>query len=65
VFHLSLLTAKSVDLVVALDGFLFVMENLCIFILATLITKLLFKYFLIYTTAGNEALWLLHFSDNN
>jgi len=27
VFHSSLLTAKSVDSVVALDGFLFVMEN--------------------------------------
>jgi len=41
VFHSSLLTAKSVNLVVAHDGFLF--------ITATLNTQLLFKYFSIHT----------------
>jgi len=30
-FHSSLLTVKSVDLVVARDGFLYVMEIVCIF----------------------------------
>jgi len=41
VFHSTLLTVKSVNLVVTHNGFLFVIEN---FILATLITQLLFKF---------------------
>jgi len=42
IFHSSLLTGKSVNSVVAHDGFLFITEN---FILTTLIPQLLFKYF--------------------
>ena len=49
VFHLSLLTVKSIDLVVARDGFLCTMEIVCIFMVATLITEVLFKQFLICT----------------
>ena len=41
---------ESVNLVVARDGFLYVMEIIHIFIVATLIAKVLFKQFLIRTT---------------
>jgi len=54
VFHLSLLTVKSVDLVVANDGFLFITEKFRIFILATLITHLFFKYLSICTQVENS-----------
>jgi len=48
VSHSSLLTVKSVDLIVARDGFLCVMEIIRILV-ATLITEVLFKQFLIHT----------------
>jgi len=57
VFHSSLLTAKSVDLVVAHDGFLFVTEKSS-FHIWLLLLQLLFKYFSVHTglnVAGNEA----------
>jgi len=54
VFHSSLLTAKSVDLVVACDSFLCVIEIVRIFVVATLITEVLFKEFLICTVLHNE-----------
>jgi len=48
------------------------MEIVCIFIIvATLITEVLFKHFLIYTpmlrvdAADNEAKWMFHFPDDN
>ena len=44
VFYLSLLTAKSVDLAEAYDG---LMELSILFIVATLITEVLFEYFLL------------------
>ena len=44
VFHLSLLTVKNIDLVVAHDGFLCVTKIVCIFFMVTtLITEVLFK----------------------
>jgi len=46
VFCLSLLTVRSIDLVVAHDGFFCVTEIVHIFIVATLITEMLFKQFL-------------------
>jgi len=57
VFCSSLLKVKSVNSVVAHDGSLFAMEKIVFFILATLITQLLFKHFSILTglnTAGNK-----------
>jgi len=48
VFHSSLLTVKSVDLVVARDGFLCITETV-FFIVATLIIEVLFKQLLICT----------------
>jgi len=49
-FHSFLLTVKSVDLVVACDGFLCMYQKSSVFfIVATLTTELLFKQFLIYT----------------
>ena len=52
VFHSSLLTANNINLVVACDGFLYVMEIVLselsvFFIVATLITEVLFKQLLI------------------
>jgi len=49
VFHSSLLTVKSVNLVVACDGFLCVMEIIRILIVSTLIAEVLSKQFLIRT----------------
>jgi len=46
VLHSSLLTEKSVNSVVACDDFLFFNEFSIFFILATLITQLLFNYHL-------------------
>jgi len=46
-FRSSLLKAKSVDLVVANDASFFTVEIICIFIVATLITEMLFDQFLI------------------
>ena len=43
VFHLSLLAVKSVNLVVSYNGFL------CMSVVSTLITEMLFEYFLIFT----------------
>jgi len=51
VFHSSLRTVKSVGLVVACDGFLCVMEIIHVFVVATLITEVLFIQFLIHTVA--------------
>ena len=47
VSYLLLLTAKCVDLVVACDGFLCIIEIVCIFIVPTLITEVLFEQCLI------------------
>ena len=47
VFHLSLLIANSVHLVVGHDSFLCVVE--IVHILATLLTEVLFEQFLIHT----------------
>ena len=54
-FHSSLLTVKSVNLVVALDGFLCVTRN-CLYFSYWLLfnTKVLFQHFLI-RTACNES----------
>ena len=49
VFHSSLLTEKTVDLVVACDGFLCVTKSSIFFMVATLIAEVLFKQFLIRT----------------
>ena len=49
VFHSSLLTVKSINLVVARDGLLCVTELSVFFIVATLVIEVLFKQFLIRT----------------
>jgi len=54
VFHSSLLTVKSVDLVVPCDGFFIVMEIVHIFMVAASITEVLFKKLLICTAV----LWI-------
>jgi len=56
VFHSSLLTGKSVDSVVARDGFLFLTEKkFCIFHTAYLVAfQILLDLYLLVMTAGNE-----------
>ena len=49
VFHSSLLTAKSVNLVVAHDGFLCIMEIVCIFHSGYFNYKGAYELFLIHT----------------
>ena len=49
VFHSSLLTAKSVDLVVARDGFSSQRKSSVFFIVAILIAEVLYEQFLICT----------------
>ena len=49
VSHSSLLTAKSVDLVVARDGFPLKWKSSVFFIMATSIAEVLFEQFLIRT----------------
>jgi len=49
VYHSSLLTAKSIDLVVAHDGFLSQQKSSVFFAVFTLITKELFQQLLIRT----------------
>ena len=48
-FHSSLLIAKGVDLVVARDGFLCIVELSIFFIATTLFTEMLLEQFLICT----------------
>ena len=63
--YLSLLTAKSIDLVVACDGFFCIIKSPVFCIVATLIIEVHFKQFLFRT-----AVWLVKrneyftFSDN-
>jgi len=62
VFHSSLLTVKNVNLVVACNDFLCVTEIIRIFIVAILITEVLFKQFLIcneLNIADREGQWIL------
>ena len=47
VFHSYLLTAKGIDLVVAYDGFLCLRKLSVFSVVATLITEVLFKQFLV------------------
>ena len=45
---------KSIDLVVARDGFLCIMEIIRIFIVATMITEMLFKVFDLYCCVTSQ-----------
>ena len=66
VFHSSLLAVKNVDLVIACDGFLYVMEMSVLFIAATFNTEVFFKQFLIRTAVLQvEHSWQQHVTDTS
>ena len=64
VFHSSLLTVKSIDWVVAYDGFLCIMEIVCIFHSGRLDYRGTFKFILLcneLNVADREGQWIRQF----